>query len=139
MRSSYGVLQHMHVPWEPQEDVASPMQLARAFNDHLCASPTMCSRTGLPHLKWRPSVLGGGVVQLKTADALGPEESCGPFLEVFRQPPSKALGDRFGAPACPMECSADLRKGVKSKLGKEPFRRERVPQQRTYDPILQTA
>ena len=33
-----------------------------------CEGHELCSRTGLPHLKWRPTVSGGRLVQFKTGD-----------------------------------------------------------------------
>lgn len=33
-----------------------------------CAGHEVCDRTGLPHLKWRPTVSGGQVVQFRTGD-----------------------------------------------------------------------
>eukprot|EP00435_Cladocopium_sp_Y103_P047683 s1825_g14.t1 len=33
-----------------------------------CSGGKVCDRTGLPHLKWRPTVSGGRVVQFKTGD-----------------------------------------------------------------------
>ena len=80
----------------------------------VCSGNRVCDRTGLPHLKWRPTTSGGKVVQFTTGDEreypagfcqayaacvpklLGQE---GSFVEIFsgpNAPLSQAIADLYG-------------------------------------------
>ena len=87
----------------------------KKFIGKLCTGNHVCDRTGLKHLKWRPTVSGGKVIQFQTGDereyplgfcqeyakaAKRCMGSSGSFLEVFsgpNAPLSYAVGESLGA------------------------------------------
>ena len=82
----------------------------------VCQGKKLCDRTGLPHLKWRPTTSGGKVLQFTTGDereypsgfcksyakcAAEVLQTSGTFIEVFsgpNAPLSKAVADEMGEP-----------------------------------------
>ena len=98
----------------------------------VCQGKRVCDRTGLPHLKWRPTTSGGKVVQFTTGDEREyPAGFCeayarcadavlstsGTFLEVFsgpNAPLSKAVALQLGEPL--RGGKLDAQRGVKQEL-----------------------
>ena len=98
----------------------------------LCQGNRLCDRTGLPHLKWRPTTSGGRVVQFVTgeereypkgfcrkyseiaAEILGEEDK---FVEVFsgpNAPLSQELCDLLGTPLPGSRLNTE--RGVRTEL-----------------------
>ena len=112
--------------------IVNSTSLRNHFVNTLCESDRCCARTGLSHLKWKPLVKDGKVLQFKTGDereystgfcefyasALSHAELSGPFLEVFsgpHAPLSHAVASRLGSfvPGAPLVKSG---KGVLNEL-----------------------
>ena len=112
--------------------IVNSTSLRNHFVNTLCESDRCCTRTGLSHLKWKPLVKDGKVLQFKTGDereysagfcefyasALSHAELSGPFLEVFsgpNAPLSQAVASRLGSfvPGAPLVKSG---KGVLNEL-----------------------
>ena len=112
--------------------IVNSTSLKDHFVNTLCESDRCCTRTGLSHLKWKPLVKDGKVLQFKTGDereysagfcefyasALSDAELSGPFLEVFsgpNAPLSQAVASRMGSfvPGAPLVRSG---KGVSNEL-----------------------
>ena len=98
----------------------------------ICNGNKVCDRTGEPHLKWRPVVHAGKVLQFTTGDereypkgfcesyakCLGPRlSSSESFIEIFsgpNAPLSSAVAEEMGVPL--PGSKKETQKGVKSEL-----------------------
>ena len=70
-----------------------------------CEGHDTCSRTGLPHLRWRPTVSGGRVVQFKTGDEREyPRGFCESYASTMKSmtPSPKSFVEVYSGPNAPL-------------------------------------
>lgn len=70
-----------------------------------CNGHDICDRTGLPHLKWRPTVSGGRVVQFRTGDEREyPQGFCECYAEAIRsmRPIPMKFTEVYSGPNAPL-------------------------------------